>query len=363
MTAQMTQEQDTEEEREHFAWANQTPTTRISGIPKGLIFAGSLSEHEEDTGTSFGVIFEDPKVEEGQLFRNADKDEDGLTVLEEDDDGEPLRRATDYRIVDTDDRGTTTVEVDGETFVTDNHEESNQYETADSFEDDTVIVWYNGMSGQIVGRALDFNGLPYAEYKDTGYLVKGLLQFPEGWRDNKTQHTDVGRLPRVARAPILRPDIEGERISIEIGRWNDGRMYEATVTDESGEEIEIRYAQDADEVLDDEEVRMHLHHGDFWQDRPANAEVDPDSFDVEVEHEEVSVDSDGLLPVEASFAQAVVQTLEDLGEDSGQTPETMFTGGLADKAEQQGVPTDNIEEIRRTIYESTSYLDASDIDE
>ncbi len=355
MSAQEAEEtgaEQAEEEREEFAWLNQTPTTALSGVPVGMIYAGSLSQHEEQNGTSFGIVLEDVEVTEGDLYRNADKPEDGFTK------GDDEKRATDYRVVDVDDRDTTTVNAGDQTFVTDRSGAS--FEPAESFDEDRVIAWYNGMSGQIIARTLDFNGRPYAEYKDDGYLMKGLFQFPAGWRNDRSACLDAGRKPRVARVPILRPEADGERVTITIGRYNGGRMYEAHVyegdTQDEEAEFDMRYAEDADDVLAEEGVSMSLYHGDGWQDRPANAEASADDFNIEVDAAGGVEDTDGLTSAQEAFVESTVNALE--GTDL--TPAEAFNGGLNGLMETHGVAGD-VEEIREAIYANASHLNEDDL--
>lgn len=350
---QQTQDAEQEEEREELAWINQTPTTQISGIPTDIIYAGSLDSYTEQNGTSFGIVLEDVTTPLGELFVNQKKPEGGVT--DEDD-----KRSTDYRVVDTADEGTTVTELNGEEFVSDRSGAS--FERAESVGEDRVIVWYNGMAGQIIGRALDFNGLPYAEYKNDGYLMKGLFQFPEGWRDNRRKCLKANRKPRVARFPILRPDVAGERITISIGRYNGGRMYEAHVYEgegTDGEEIEMRYADDADDVMAEEGASMALYHGQGWQDEPSNAQSSGDSggddFDIQVGTTE-DADNDGLSETQQAFVNSASQALE--GTDL--EPDEAFDGGIEGLMDTHGVDGD-VEDIRAALYENVSHLDAADL--
>ena len=359
MTAQATQAEadtdDTTEERQLLPWVQMTPTSRIGGVVEGIIYAGTLSEHEKDTGTSFGVILSDPEVIEGELFRNDDKDEDGLTIAEQSDEGDIISRVTDYRVLDPEDAAVNVVEVGGEMVATDGHEVSNQYSPAETFDEDEVLVWFNGIAGQRIGRRLDFHGRPYAEYKADGYLNKGLLQFPEGWRNNRSEALDAGHRPRVARAPILRDDVEGERIEISLGRWEGGRMYEAHVYDDDGEELETLFDKNADDVLNsagESGFRMHPYHGDGFQDKPDNAENA--SFDIQVEHAQTDVE--GLTPQQNRFVGEVVQALE--GTDL--EPDEAFNGGLAGLAERNDI-SGNLESIEEAVYEQSEHLDPSDL--
>ncbi|UBF23230.1 hypothetical protein M1M34_gp103 [Haloarcula tailed virus 2] len=345
MSTQESEVEAAQDENEEQAWINQKPTTEISGVFKDIIYSGELSERAAQNGTSFGILFEDVEVENGELFRNQNKEDGAFVVVDE----ETGKRATDYRVVDLDDDKLNTAEVNGETFVTDRAGQTFEAGSIDSSDED-VIVWYNGMAGQVIARALDMNGRPFAEYKEDGYLVKGLLQVAEGWRDgNKGAMVKSGLGPRVARAPIPRDDHVDTRISIEIGRWNGGNMYEATVTDAEGDEIEMQYNGDADDVLDAHEYGMHLHHGDGWQDEPANAQKPARQFTGITADAVESEDGEGFSPVQQNFISSVTDAVIETGLRNA---DDAFVNGVAGLMDQHGVTGDTAaltEEINNNV--------------
>lgn len=327
------------EEQEDLAWTNQSPTTRISGTFEGVIYSGELSDREAQNSTSFGVVFSDPQVQNGELFVNQNKADDGtFTVVDE----ETGKRATDYRVVDLTDDSVTQTEIQGETFVSDRAGQTFESQTAAGFDESQVIVWYNGMAGQVIARALDFNGRPFAEYKRDGYLVKGLFQVAEGWRNgDKSSMAKNGLAPRVVRAPIPRADVLGDEISIEIGRWNGGRMYEATVTDSRGNELGMEYSENADDILEDSGFRMHLYHGEGFQDKPANAQEPARQFDITATAvdgvEDGEDDSGGLTASQENFIQAASNAAIQAGM---QNADDAFNGGIEGLMDQQNVTGD-----------------------
>lgn len=394
---------DTDEERIEYPWASQTPTTRVTGTVVDVFYAGQLDESTPQNDTSFGIVLEDPDVVGGQLYVNQAKPEDGTTADGVDDD-QP--RPTDYRIADPDDRDTT---IANGAFVS-GEDGPNTYDEADGFDEDRVIIWYNGLSGQRIGRVLDFNGQPFARWTDDGdYLVKGLLQPAEGWRDansdRRSEMAQNGLAPRIARAPVFRErvnvtyDDEGdiEEITvdedgeldavIDMSRWNGGRAYEVHVFDaesfeaehgsldaeiprdsngivDSEAEVTMRYQPLADEVLETVEYRMHMHTGDGWQDEPAAWEPEPASEvgNFGVSAETADSGSEGFSAEHEAFVEEIVGELQG----SGMTPEEAFSGGLAaliGKHEGDFTRVPDVGEVRREVYARLDYLDPSDLDE
>lgn len=380
-------------EREQFAWASQTPTTRIAGEVAGLIYAGNLSDTVEQNDTSFGVVLRDPTVVNGTLFVNEQKDDDGTM---EDAVDEDSTVPTDYRVADPTDEDANIVKgaLSTEEKSTVDGDRANVYEEADGFDEDEIIVWYNGMSGQRIGRTLDFNGLPFARFTDDGYLVKGLMQPADGWRgansDKRRQMARNGKAPRVARAPILRFRVdddgnlsdEGSReVLIDVSRYQGGRTYEAHVFDaaafadehgnhsadfDSDDEAELEwvYDENADDVLDQAEYAMSPYTGDGWQDEPAGYEsprtgtgdftVDsevPDDEEIEEQYDE--------------FADMVVGEMEGNEALHGQTPADAFRGGIEGligrNSEAFHVPPES-DTIRQAVYERIDWLDVDDLE-
>lgn len=356
-----TQEPQTEgqtEERQEYAWVKQTPETRIDGTITGTIYAGELSGRVEQNDMRFGFIIENPTVVEGTIYRNEAKD-DSL-ARDEFEDGSP----TDYRVVDpSDNRSTNFVEVGGEKFLTSKENVGNSYAEADDFDEDTVILWQNGMAGQYIARALDFNGLPFADQKeDTGYIVKGLFQVADGWREraNRSRLAKDGKAPRVARIPVLRPDAEGQRVAFYIGRYNGGRMYEGRVhlvDDESTEltddnEFDLRYADDAEDVVAEHDITMFMYGGDGWSYDGAVQEAETEH---EFDFDEGGNDEDHLTSKQRAF----VTQVSDLLEGTGMTPEERFGKSIAELAESKGV--EGAVDVEEEVYAEVSHLDYEDL--
>lgn len=399
-------EADTEEERVEYPWVSETPTTRIIGTPKGLIYSGRLDDSRKQNSNSYGVILEDPEVVTGSLWQNQEKPEDGTTADGVDEDES---RPTDYRVVDEDDRDTT---IANGALVT-GEEGPNTYDEAEEFEEDAVIVWYNGMSGERLARTLDFNGRPFASWTDDGYLVKGLYQVADGWRDadssGKRQMKDDGLAPRVARAPILRQRTEYEwsddgdledatlldepkdqRVLIDISRFQGGRGYEVHVLDadefedefgsldaelprtddgyvdreleSDGIELGMPYTAAADEILEQAGYSVHMYTGDGWQDEPDDWSPQSTSEVGEFGVSASSGDAEGFTPKQQQFVDETVGELKG----SGMTPEEMFDGGLAGligKFSGQFDVVPDVEDVRESIYAEVSHLDVDDLDE
>lgn len=396
-----------EEQREEYAWASQTPETRIRGKPRGIIYAGRLDDSQAQNDTSFGLIVEDPEVVNGSLWQNQAKPDGGLTS-DGVEDGQP--RPTDYRIVDEDDRDTT---IANGALVT-GEEGPNTYDESDGFEEDTVIIWYNGMSGERLSRVMDFNGRPFARWTDDGYLVKGLYQPAEGWRDansdKRSQMKDNGKAPRVARAPILRDRVEvtrddegeienvdvnldddfaGDEVLVDMSRFMGGRGYEIHVFDSSQfasefgnhsaeiprndsgyvkddveSELDMPYTPVADQVLEEAGYRVHMYTGDGWQDEPddwspqSTSEVG--TFGISTDTEDG--DSDGITAQEEQFIQEIVGEVAG----TGLPPSEVFEGGIPALIGKYGDQFDrapDLETIRREVYTRVSHLDPDELED
>lgn len=401
-----------DEEREEFPWVAQTPTTRIEGTPVDLIYPEQISSSVEHNGDSFAVVMKDPEVVIGSLWRNEEKPEDGTTAEVID---EETPRPTDYRLADRDDRGMSTKEIRGEEFLMSDEDGPDTYVEVDGFDEDHVLVWYNGLSGNRIGRTLDFNGRPFSRWTDEGYLIKGLYQAPEGWRENPSQRGEMakaGDVPRVDRAPILRnrvaytTDDEGNRDGAELldepeelrlfididreGRGYRGYVFDADAfeaefdretpleelpTDDYGNfeidaALDMPYCPFADEVLEQAGYSMQMYtDGDKWQDTPddwqptSTSEVD--SFGIGVETEG---DSDSFpTPKQQQFVNEVVAELEEIHSAKGTspTPDDAFEGGvtgLIGKYQDQFDRVPEADDVERAVYDQTEHLDPSDLD-
>lgn len=390
-------------DEEEYVWASQTPGTRISGVPSGIIYAGQLDDTVAQNDTSFGLVLEDPSLVSGEAWENQAKPDDGTTAdgIDEDE-----SRPTDYRIADSDDSGIT---VANGALVTDEYGPST-YDEVDDIDADTAIVWYNGMSGERIARVLDFNGRPYARWTDDGYLVKGLLQPAEGWRgasgDKRREMKDNGKAPRVVRAPILRQRVdtvtddggdvvdatlldeaEEQRVLIDVSRFQGGRAYEVHVFDADGfedefgsadaelprddgyvedvdSELEMSYTPAADTILEQAEYAMHMYTGDGWQDEPDDwspqSTAAVDSFGVSADSGGDG-DEDGFTAAQEQFIREIVDELKG----TGRTPETAFDGGidgLVGKYSGQFDRVPDTDAVREEVYARVGHLSVDDLE-
>jgi len=445
MAKQTEAEAETVEENddgfEYHPQITQHATSIIEGDVTDIVTGADIDSGVEQTGTSFGIIIENPEVVgDGTLWRNRNIPDNFDTISEfndtlrmaladdsnttyvrgteatddnieaaqarldeagveyEDGEYDDLKvSGTDYKIADVSDSRTEKQEIDGNVLGIDVGGGTFPAEEVDDFDTDTIMVWYGGMAGQFAGRALDANGQPFARFTDEGgYLVKGLLQAPVGWRgeadieqygdvettDRSKLATDLNRAPRVARPPILRDDIDG-RVFIALGRYNGGRMNEVHVgramddyTDflsqlRDNEEPEydaydMRYDEDIDERLVDAfenpAEAYSLYTGEGWLDEPADAtyvggdDTDEDtsggSFDVSVDE-----DVDHPTDEEVEFGQMVAAKLNDA--DGELTPDAAFDGGLGGMVEANADNFSNetdVSAIRDVVYENTDHL-------
>lgn len=440
---------DAENEQTIYPQVTQHPHSIIVGDEIVDVFTSAdLDSSKEQTGTGIGVVWRNPTVAKGELWKNREVpdgfatgrtfmstvyDAAGENDVSDDEQAEARERLVDAGVIDStdvdieisrsqqgtkamvgdDDISVPTVdykmasgksaevqEVSGTVLGVDVGGGTFPSERVDAFEEDEVLVWYGGIAGQFIARAFDFNGRPSARYKDDGYLVKGLFQHPLGWFDRDTEDYDVettdrsklaraqsngglGRPPRVARPPVLRDDIDGESVFVEIDHYNGGPMLEATIAFndfegdnwEDATQLEPRYEESPEEVLaatfEEPNEVYSLYHGDGWQPKPDNAQpvmgTDQDedggggSFDLG----DTDVDDDAVehpTDDEREFAQMVSEKIAG----TGATPDEAFAsqGGLegivGNNADQFGV-TPDVEAIRTVVYENTSHLDVDDI--
>jgi len=442
-------EQSQSEGFDIYPQVKQHPTTFVVGSEiVDVVTSAQIDSDVEDTGSGFAVIWRDPTVVGGSLWKQRDIPEGydsaaefnndlkialagdgdwvgGVEVDQKDIDAArdrvdagldggfdadedtytDLNLGVDYKIANEDDRDFTAHEMGGEVLGIDVGGSMYASEKVDEFEEDEVMVWYGGITGQFIARALDFNGMPSTRYKDDGYLVKGLFQHPLGWFDydadnydvsttdrgklaRATQNGGLGRPPRFARPPVLRPDIEGESMFIKIGRYNDGNMYEVTIgyndfEDDPDEatELDLRYDQEPEPILEEEfdvddatEV-YSLYHGEGWQPEPDNAgggepeDTSGASFDVDVADDgddDEEVEQSGPTEDETQFGRMIAEKISG----SGATPDDpIFTvdGENADLAalvaanEPEFGSEPNVDAIRAVVYENTAHLSEDDL--
>lgn len=417
---------------EYHAQVTHHPVAEVTGEVVDVVTSANIDSEAEQTGHGIGVVFEDPELtsDDGSVWAsrnspdgfdtvreyndtlelaNADVDEDdyagGEEVTEANVNGarEELE-AKGYDYEDADEVSCTDYKLASEGFNDVQKFDGNivsidvgggafEAEPNESFDHDRVMVWYGGVTGQFLARALDFNGLPFARYTEDGYLVKGLLQVPLGWRGNSDieQHGEVpttdrsklarsedrgglGRAPRLARPLILRPDIEGERISVEI---DDNRFI--TITGESGDELDLRngydgdgsvedYIEDALDV-DDANTVYEMYHGEGWEPQPADdpteaTDTSGGSFDVDADdgNDEGEGDSGASLSdAEEQFASKVVEALT--GTDAAPSDEVFGEDGLTmrelGEAQIENFDTDspNFDAIEAYVYEHSAHLE------
>ena len=437
-------ESEDNDEFTYYPQVTQHPTTVIEGDIADIVTGADIDNGVEQTGSSFGVVFENPEVvgdatvwknrniPEG--FKTTSEFNDTIRLAQADDDTNYVRgqevtdeaiedaqarldeadvdyegeeydalkvSGTDYKVADPTDQEASVQEVSGQTLGIDVGGGVYEAEQVEEFDSDRIMVWYGGMSGQFVGRGLDFNGMPFARYTDDGYLVKGLFQVAIGWRgdadveeydnvpttDRSELATDLGRKPRVARPPVLRDDIDG-RAFIGIGRYNGGQMHEVHIgrAEESYDDIlaamrdnddpdydglDMKYDQSPEERLaaefEDASDIYALYHGEGWQSEPDNkqsvlgdegADTDGGSFDVD------DVDDDAIdhpTSEETTFAKTVAEKLAG----TGATPDEAFEskGGLEGLVEANSDNFDqeyDIEAIRAEVYANTDHLAEDD---
>lgn len=432
----------------YYPQVTQHPHTIIAGNIVDIVTGADIDADVEDTGTSFGVVYENPTVPKGTIWQNrnipegfkttsefndtlemaaADTEDDsyirGQEVTDEAIEAAQERLAeagvaadtsadfdaladeegvsgTDFKVADPDDQAASVQEVSGQTLGIDVGGGVYESEQVDSFDTDRIMVWYGGMAGQFVGRALDFNGRPSARYKDDGYLVKGLYQHPIGWFERDAENfdsvpttsrkklaTDLGRPPRVARPPVLRDDVSDSEAFIEIDRYNGGQMHEVTVAFndfegddwEEATQIEPRYEQEPEEVLVAEFENPNevyaLYHGEGWQDEPDNAQAVTDtdgdgsgssgaSFDIDVDVDDDAVEHP--TEDEKEFAGTISEKIAGTGADPdeaifGKGDNKMDLEGLVGANADQFSVTPDVDAIRRVVYENTAHLDAEDL--
>lgn len=448
-----------EEEFEAIPQAQQTPHTIIVGNIVDVRAAVPIDSEVEDTGHDVGVVFENPTIARGSLWQNRNIPEgfdsaaeynralkvalaedgewvQGTQVDENDVSSSRDRLASvvdvdyendsyrdhnldvDYRVADTDDRDAEvkTVEFNGEEKTTGIALDGREFESnrVEEVEHDKIMVWFGGITGQFVLRALDFHGRPSARYNSDGYLVPGVLQHPLGWFDRDEKNYEVettdrselardpsrgglGRPPRVVRPPILRDDIRGEEVFVEIDRYGGGNMYEVTTAFNDFEsdpanatEIGLSYAS-ADEIEGDaswnvnrnpydvieeelgSDFELATYHGDGWQPK-VDAADEPEedtsggSFDVDVDTGSVDEDSSVEHPTdnEVEFGEMVSEglagtnakpSMEVFNTPDGKVDLETFVG--MNEGEFDADP--DVSAIREVVYENVDHLSVDDL--
>lgn len=388
---------DSDEEYEQRAWATATPTTRIKGTVTEVFTPQQITGDDEQTDSSYGVVIEDPDVVIGELYRNNHKPDDDLTRSAVDEDSS---QPTDYRIADAADDAVTVV---GDTLATDEQstvdgETANQYDQADDFDEDEILLWVSGMSGDRIIRHLDINGRPYAKYSEGNYIA-GLLQAHDDWFADGADRSSLvqeGKAPRLARPPELRPDVD--EVLLDISRGN-GRAYHGHVFRADDFEAEFgsvdhptdeiprgQYGLDADSELDlrmmdyDEmdaffEGRDYNVHqmffddgGNGWGDQPDDVDTSSSSsgFDVSV----TEADDGGTSDAEqdAEFVDNIVETMQSEEAAHGRAPDEIWQAGLETMVDRNmdewsEPPTgERLADIRQSVYERVAWLDVDELE-
>ncbi len=426
---------DDGDEFEYIPQVNQSPHTIIEGEIVDLVGPSNLDA--EQTGTSFGVVYDDPEVVKGSVWLNRNVPDGFVSTREindtikvaaaeegdyvgsievENGDIEDARdrlseyveglddfevgewdamavtndygvpkagvNGTDIKVADASDAETSVQEVDGTVLGIEIN--GSLFSGEEGELPDRVMVWYNSLSGQFLGRALDFNGLPFAGYDTNGDQTYGLFQVANGWREaNRSKRGEMasnGKAPRVARPPILRDDVD--RIAVEI--YRSGQAYyinfghaqddyeEIIDGDGSFESIEFQYADDAAERIasefDDDVTSWYKDDG--WNDalnldnKTEDGGSSGGSFDINVDEDgddgdEVAHPTDN----EREFAEMVVEKIEGTGADPsdaifGNGDEKTDLDGLVAANEGNFDVTPNVDAIDTHIRENCSHLTA-----
>jgi hypothetical protein len=404
----MPDEPDTDVER---PWASQTPTTRIKGVPTDIFASDSWDGRDEQTQSSYGIVLRDAEVVIGDAYVNGMKPDGDVTrsIVDED-----STSPTDYRIADADDPSMTVVNdvlaTDEESTVDGNV--ANQYEKG-TIEDDEILLWVNGLSGERIIRHLDFNGRPYAKYTENG-PVYGLFQAYDEWfadDADRGQLASDGKAPRLARPPLLRPDVGEDGLVAEYaedttdnavlidltaddgGKYRSyrGHVFDAdafadefgdltTPTDEiptgrygleTDSELDLRMADYdvANAVIDaaDWNMATFFYEGDGWGSVPdSRQQSSGSSMTVATSADTADTPSDEQQDDVA--VEQIVEALEGNEALHGQTPDEALEGGLSGfidaNADEWDTPPhgERKDAIERRIYEAVDWLSVDSLE-
>lgn len=379
------------------------PNSRIRVTAEDISYAGDLGSDVAQNSNTFILDISELDVIRGTFFVNDSKPDDGTMG---DVTGEDEGRSTDYRVV-SEDSGVATF-VKGS--MTTDEVGDNVYDEGDTAVindvDETTALFLNGMTGNRVGRTLDFSGRNYARWTDTPYLVKGLFQCHPDWRGanggERGRMAGNGKAPRVARPPIARwqatDDGIDEDASMDI-------VIDVSVMDpsnpESGYEVHVfaadqmneefgsldtdieemdtdQYGLDVDSVLgftthDNPEAVLEaaeypyvMYESDEWGYSPDNwaLEYDDGSDDSDEDYGIDELVEDSTPSFEERKDEFVSQAVAALPD--GADPEAAFpngVSGLVDAKFPADADDDDVADIREGIYEQTQWLSAEDLDE
>lgn len=218
--------------------------TAITGTITGLRYFAPApddqSEYDDNDRGWAGLILEDPEIpddaENVSLFKSTTEKGDDYKVVNTEDDS-----------IDVYDAGVSV----GSMFEADE---------VDEFEDDTIVLKTSTSAGRSIIRTLDVRGLANArnEYTDDGEILLGESGYPETNDALIEKHPDNDDdtyvQPRYSRDPQLRPDVEGEQVTIilehlsDVQEDYDGNAHWATVMadveDDRAQELAEQYAED-----------------------------------------------------------------------------------------------------------------------
>lgn len=406
-TADEDEETSGDDEQEIIPWAVHQPTARIIGEPTALIYMGEIDSDEPQPSDSYGVIFENPRIVNGDVFSNKARGDDTGTVVDSIDEDE--KRPTDFRFLDGEDSDVASFDSDGDLSTDETGPSS--YEQVDEIDADRILVFYNGMSGTRVGRTLDFNGQSYAKHRsDTGYLVKGLYQAHPNWlgaaSEERATLAEAGKAPRVVRAPILRYRVqededgddhrlldepESPEVLVDVSHYEGTRGYELHIFDAEAFEEEFgdlttsvdemergRYGLETDSEIEYGSVRYSVADSileqagygfawfDEWEEHPDGWELEydlgGDGSDFGDLSSEVVTEED-FDEQKKNFAAQAAAALPD-----GKSPEDAFPGGFAGLVDKkvetfyQEPTEEDVDEMLEMVYQQTDWLDTADLD-
>lgn len=228
-------------------WVRHHPTTAITGNAEALrLFT------PRENPPYMGLVLSDPEIV------TDDPETENSVIIQRGEGG-----GDTYKVVNTDDEATRLMEDDGtDVAIFDGNDfEGEVVDDFDLDDDQNLVVKYGGSSMRQVIKRLDANGGEEAGVvrDDDGNIVlsdngnpmqnKGLIEYHP---DNGEDHFEY----RFARDPVLREDLEGERVGVMLQRKKDvredydGRAYFTTVfrETEDGDHEAVQQVSNPDEV-------------------------------------------------------------------------------------------------------------------
>jgi hypothetical protein len=249
------------------SFGKQHPTTAVRGDPQAL---RKLYDENDPDRADIAVILDDPSVVTGEDAL------DGTVVVESDEESDQ------FKVVNLDDEKTKQpsdemIDFDGNTYYG---------EVGGEFTAERIALKRGGGAGRSVTSVLDVNGATTARTREDedGDPILHAGGFPEHNGGLVEYDPDPdGQLPRYARDPELRPDIEGDVIVMiqrlaEVDPDYDGNAYWATVFAQVSDERQSELTQNYADASDDKEPSdfvTELDGDEFVQLKPTD-EFDPD---------------------------------------------------------------------------------------